>query len=137
LKRATLLGAKWRASRAATSRAGLFLTDSGLLSVQIIADFPKLASKDRLKTTPAEDKAVAHGVLCFFGTYTVSEASRQIVFHIERSTFPNQATGKGFARRVTLTGDELRLDSPGQTVAGGQTFVIVWKRMHQRGFTTK
>jgi len=108
----------------------LFLTDSGLLSVQIIADYPKLASNDRLKTTPAEDKAVAHGVLSFFGTYTVNEGSKQIVFHIERSSFPNQATDKGFARRVTLTGDELRLDSPGQTVAGRQNFVIVWKRIH-------
>ena len=107
----------------------LFLTDSGLLSVQIIADYPKLASKDRLKTTPAENEAVAHGVLCFFGTYTVDAISKQIVFYIERSSFPNQATGKGFARRVTLTGDQLRLDSPGQAVGGKQTFVIVWKRM--------
>ena len=107
----------------------LFLTDSGLLSVQIIADYPKLASKDRLKTTPAENEAVAHGLLCFFGTYKVDETSKQIVFYIERSSFPNQATGKGFARRVTLTGDQLRLDSPGQAVGGKQTFVIVWKRI--------
>ena len=35
-------------------------TDNGRMSVQYITDYPKIASKDRMKTTPAEDKAVAH-----------------------------------------------------------------------------
>src|SRR5258708_688618 len=45
----------------------LVLTESGRLSVQMISAFPKLASKDRMKTTPTEDKAIAHGVLSYFG----------------------------------------------------------------------
>ncbi len=105
----------------------LVLTRDGLLSVQIISAFPKLASKDRLKTTTAEERAVAHGVLSFFGTYTVSEADRLINFRIERSSYPNQVTGKDAPRALTLTGDEMRFDNAGRT-AGGNV-VIVWKRI--------
>jgi Lipocalin-like domain len=104
----------------------LILTDGGRLSVQMIADYPKIASKDRLNTTPAEDKAVAHGVLSYFGTYTVSEPDKTISYRIERSSFPNQVTGADAKRAATLTGDELKLDNPSRT-AGGRT-VTVWQR---------
>jgi hypothetical protein len=104
----------------------LILTDGGRLSVQMIAAFPTIASKDRLKTTPAEDKAVAHGLLSYFGTYTVSEPDKTISYRIERSSFPNQVTGADAKRVATLTGDELKLDNPGRT-AGGRT-VSVWRR---------
>ena len=109
----------------------LILTNDGLLSVQIMSEIPKLASKDRLNTTAAEDKAIAHGVLSFFGTYTIGEVDKSISFHIERSSFPNQVTGKGAKRAVTITGDEMKFDNPGRT-AGGNV-VIVWKRLDQRG----
>jgi hypothetical protein len=104
----------------------LILTENGRLSVQMIAAFPEIASKDRLKTTPAEDKAVAHGVLSYFGTYTVNEADKTISYRIERSSFPNQVTGSDAKRVATLTGDELKLDNPART-AGGRT-VTVWRR---------
>lgn len=105
----------------------LILSRNGLLSVQIISDFPKLKSKDRLKTTPEEEKAVAHGVLSFFGRYTVSETDKTINFRVERSSFPNQVTGKETPRRVTLIDDQLRFDNSVPT-AGGKV-VIVWKRI--------
>jgi Lipocalin-like domain len=104
----------------------LILTDGGRLSVQMIAAFSTIASKDRLKTTPAEDKAVAHGLLSYFGTYTVSDPDKTISYRIERSSFPNQVTGADAKRVATLTGDELKLDNPGRT-AGGRT-VSVWRR---------
>ena len=94
------------------------------MSVQYITDYPKIASKDRMKTTPAEDKAVAHGVLSYFGTYTVNEADKTISYRIERSSFPNEVTGMDAKRVATLTGDELKLDNPGRT-AGGQTVVVL------------
>jgi hypothetical protein len=105
----------------------LILTVGGQLSAQIISEIPKLASKARLKTTAAEDKAIAHGVLSFFGTYTTEEANKTISLLIERSTYPNQVTGKGAKRIVTFTGDEMRFDNPGRT-AGGRV-VVVWKRI--------
>jgi Lipocalin-like domain len=101
------------------------LTDNGRFSVQMITDFPKLASNDRMKTTPAEEKAVAHGVLSYFGTYTVTEADKSITLRIERSAFPNQASD--VKRVVTLTGDEMKIDNASRT-AGGRT-VTVWRRI--------
>src|SRR5262245_52067853 len=41
----------------------LIFTENGRISVQMITEIPKIASKDRLKTTSAEEKAVAHGIL--------------------------------------------------------------------------
>jgi hypothetical protein len=37
----------------------LIFTDNGHMSNQMITQFPKIASSDRLKSTPAEDKAVS------------------------------------------------------------------------------
>jgi len=101
-------------------------TDNGRMSFQIITEFPKLASNARLNSTPAEDKAVAHGVLSYFGSYTVSEADKIISLNIERSSFPNQIASN-VKRVATFTGDELKLDNPGR-LAGGRT-VTVWRRV--------
>ena len=121
-------GTKVASMEGGNLKGRLILTGDGLLSIQIISEIPKLASKDRLKTTAAEDKAVAHGVLSFFGTYTVDESDKTISFLIERSTFPNQVTGKGAKRVVTLNGSEMRFDNPGRT-AGGNV-LITWKRIN-------
>jgi hypothetical protein len=103
----------------------LIFTDNGRMSNQMIAQFPKIASSDRLKSTPAEEKAVAHGILSYFGSYTVSEPDKTIMLNIERSSFPNQVASN-VKRVATLTGDELKIDNPGRQ-AGGRT-VMVWKR---------
>lgn len=104
---------------------GLFIfTDTGRMSVQMISDYPKIASNDRMKTTAAEEKTVAHGVLSYFGTYTVNETDKTISYRIERSSFPNQVTGKDAKRVATLTGDELKLDNPSRT-AGGRTVIVL------------
>ena len=104
----------------------LVLTVNGRWSFQIITEIPKLASNDRLKTTPAEEKAVAHGVLSNFGTYSVNEGDKTIGIRFERSSFPNQVTGAEAKRVAVFSGDELKLDNPGR-MAGGKT-VTVWKR---------
>jgi len=99
-------------------------TANGRMSVQYITDYPKIASKDRMKTTAAEEKAVAHGVLSYFGTYTVNEADKTLSYRIERSSFPNQVTGADAKRVVTLNGNELKLDNAGRT-AGGRTVIVL------------
>jgi hypothetical protein len=75
--------------------------------------------------TPAEEKAVAHGTLSYFGSYAVSEPDKTIMLNIERSSFPNQVASN-VKRVATLTGDELKIDNPGRQ-AGGRT-VTVWRR---------
>jgi Lipocalin-like domain len=103
----------------------LIFTDNGHMSNQMISQFPKIASSDRLKSTQAEDKAVAHGILSYFGTYTVSEPDKTIILNIERSSFQNQVASN-VKRVATLMGDELKIDNPGRQ-AGGRT-VTVWRR---------
>jgi len=120
-------GAKIPSIEGGDVKGRLILTADGQFSAQIISEIPKLASKARLKTTAAEDKAVAHGVLSFFGTYTTDQANKAIILLVERSSYPNQVTGKGAKRIVTFAGDDMRFDNPGRT-AGGRV-VVVWKRI--------
>src|SRR3989442_14225387 len=48
---------------------GLLTFDGIRFSLQIMSEFPKIASKDRLKTTPEEDRSVSPGVLSYYWTY--------------------------------------------------------------------
>jgi lysozyme family protein len=104
----------------------LIFTDNGRISFQTIAAIPKLA-KDRLVTTPEEDRAVAHAVLSYFGTYSVNEADRTFTIKIERSSYPNQS-GNEVKRIVqSLSANELKFNNPAR-IGGGQTN-LVWKRV--------
>jgi hypothetical protein len=76
----------------------LIFSGNGVVSLQMISALPKLGSKSRLNTTAAEDKAIAHGVLSFFGTYNVSGPDKIVNLHIERSTFANQMRAKELKR---------------------------------------
>jgi hypothetical protein len=105
----------------------LIFTANGVFSLQMISELPKLASKSRLKTTPEEDKVIAHGVLSFFGTYTVSEVDKIVSLHIERSTFANQLRAKELKRLATVRGNELTLQNAGRS-AGGRN-VVKWMRI--------
>jgi len=94
-------------------------------SFQVIADFPKLASGNRLDTTPEENKAVAHGVQSYFGTYTVNEAEKSWTTHTVRGSAPNQ-NGSDTKRTITsISSTELRYSTP---LASGNTNNFIWKR---------
>jgi hypothetical protein len=104
----------------------LIFADNGRFSFQIMSAIPKLA-KDRLVTTPEEDKAVAHAVLSFFGTYSVNEAEKTFTLKIERSSYPNQ-NGMETKRIIqSLNTDELKFNNPAR-LGGGQNN-LVWKRV--------
>ncbi len=105
---------------------GLLMFDASHFSFQVISEYPKLASNDRLKTTPEESKAVAHGVLSYFGTYSLNEANGELRFKVERSSFPNQRSAEMKRVITILNADELRYGAPAR-VAGGTT-AYVWKR---------
>jgi hypothetical protein len=109
------------------SPKGLLIFDGIRFSLQIMSEFPKLASNDRLKTTPEENRAVAHGVLSYFGTYSLSEADGVLTLNIERSSFPNQ-NGSSFKRVIkTLTAEDLVYINP--STLAGRVNTNVWKRV--------
>ena len=90
----------------------LILTNNGLFSSQIMrSDRPKFASNSRVKGTPEENKAVVHGSISNFGTYTVDDAEKTITFWYLGSTFPNrERTEKTWP--LVINGDQLRLAHP-------------------------
>lgn len=104
----------------------LVFLDNGRFTFQIMSALPKL-SGDRIATTPEESKAVARGVLSYWGTYTVNEADKTFTLNIERSSYPNQNGSQ--ARRViqSLTSDELKFGVAAR-LAGGQNN-LAWKRV--------
>jgi hypothetical protein len=105
---------------------GLLIFDANRFSFQIISEFPKVASNDRFKTTPEENKTVAHGVLSYFGTYSLSEADGVLTLQIERSSFPNQ-NGTSFKRVIkSLTANELVFVNP--ATLAGRVNTLAWKR---------
>jgi hypothetical protein len=106
---------------------GILMFDvNGRISLQIFGSgLPKFAANNRREGTPEENKAVVQGTLCFFGTYTVSEADFTLNLHIESSSFPNW-NGTDQKRFQTLTGDELKWTNPAP--ASGGTAYVVWKR---------
>jgi Lipocalin-like domain len=66
------------------------------------------------RAQPAEEyKAAVVGFAANFGTWTVDEASKTIVFHYEGALFPN-IEGTDTTATVSLSGDELRTYSQAQ-----------------------
>jgi lipocalin-like protein len=103
---------------------GLLVFSGDRFSLQVIADYPKLASNDRLKTTAEEREAVSKAILSYFGTYSV-EPDGALTLQIERSGFSNQ-NGGNFKRTVAVSGDELLLTNP--ATLAGRVNRLVWKR---------
>jgi hypothetical protein len=64
--------------------------------------------------------------MAYYGTYTVNEAEKVIILHLDASTFPNQI-GTDQKRTITsLTADELRYSNPG--AMSGVQIRQVWTR---------
>jgi len=115
-------GAKRPGVEGSNPKGLLIFGRDGRFSQQVIADLPKFGV-DRLKTTPQEDSAVARGILSYYGTYTVND--KALVFHIERSSYPNQ-NGTDQKRDISkLTANELTITLT--RMKGGQN-TVAWKR---------
>jgi hypothetical protein len=108
-------------------KGSLTLDASGRFSIIIVrGDLPKFASSNREAGTADENKAIVHGSIGYFGTYTVNAADKSINLRTEGSTFPNWV-GTEQKRLFTLTGDEFKYANPTTTVGAGVVHVV-WKR---------
>ncbi|ASW02462.1 lipocalin-like domain-containing protein [Paraburkholderia aromaticivorans] len=104
----------------------MFGNDGRYALVAIRANLPKLASGNRLQGTAEENASIAQGNVAHFGTYTVDAAAHVIVFHIQRSTFPNWDADVQ-RRPYTIDGDRLTYITPGSFGYGEAK--VVWQRM--------
>src|SRR5713226_7135526 len=90
----------------------IFTADGHFSQVHVAGDLPKIASNNRLAGSAEDNKAIVHGSLALFGTYTVDEDKKTLTFKIEGSTYPNLA-GVAQTRTIDLlTADEFRNTNP-------------------------
>lgn len=107
---------------------GRMMLDAGgrFSTITLRPGLPTFTSGNRMQGTPDENKAVVQGSNAFFGTYTVEEADKTIVFQVEHGTHPNW-NGDVQKRVFTLSGDELTYVNPTSTVAATKV-LATWKR---------
>ena len=105
----------------------IFTQDGHFVQIQVADRIPKFASNSRVTGTAEENKAVVLGSISLFGTYTIDETARTIIYKVESSTFPNWV-GQEQVRPVdSITSDELKHSNAGGSIAGAKT-VNIWKR---------
>ncbi len=106
----------------------LYFDGAGNFATQVMAaNRPRFASNNRMLGTPDENKAVAQGVVAYFGTYSVDEAGRIVTLHIVQSSFPNW-NGTDQKRSFAFAGDELRYTAASSTANPAESAELVWKR---------
>ena len=109
-------------------KSTMILTSTGRIVVVLArSDLPKFASNDRTAGTPEENKAAVAGSLAYFGTYSVDEAGKMLLIHVDGSTFPNW-TGTDQKRTIQLSGDEMKLINPNPSQGSG-TATVTWTRV--------
>jgi hypothetical protein len=88
---------------------------------------PIFAANNRDLGTPDEYKATVQGTHAYFGTYSVIEKDKTLVFHVEGNTFPNQE-GIDTERLISFNGDQFTWITPKPSVGGKSE--AVWKRVN-------
>ena len=66
--------------------ANIFTEDGHFVQIQIADGIPKYASNRRVTGTAEENKATVQGSLALFGTYTVDEAGKMLIYKVKSST---------------------------------------------------
>ena len=102
----------------------IFGSDGRFVSLIGRADVPKFVSGSRASGTADENKAAVNGSIALFGTYTINETDRSLIYHIERSSFPNWS-GTEQKRPFTLAGDELKYTVPAASAGDGRAEVVL------------
>jgi hypothetical protein len=111
----------------------LIFTPNGRYSLQIMRVINRgpFASNNRNSGTADENKAVSQGTISHFGTYSVDEAGKAIIFHVEGSSFPNweSTDQKRLVTAITdevLTYTDLRSSTPAQGIMRTE---LAWKKI--------
>jgi Lipocalin-like domain len=96
----------------------VFTADGQFAQIHVASDVPKIASNNRLTGTPEEYATIMRRSISLFGTYSVNEEKKTVIFNIVSSTYPNFA-GEAQERTIDkLTADEFINTNP--NVAGGR-----------------
>jgi Lipocalin-like domain len=107
---------------------GLVMFDpSGRFSFFISrANIPKFAANNVNQGAAEENKAVLQGMIAYFGTWSVEEASKTLITNVEAASFPNLNGGTQKRTITSLTADELKYTNPATTA--GTSSDVIWRR---------
>lgn len=86
----------------------IFTPEGRFAQTHISSGLPRIPSNNRLAGSDEENKAIVHGTLALFGTYSVDEAKRTVTYKIEASTFPNWEGVEQTRTIDALSADEFR-----------------------------
>ena len=100
----------------------ILAADGNYAQIQLNSNRPKFKGKTRLDGTAEENKAIVAGTSATFGTWSVDEASKTIIFRYVGNLYPNDE-GIESRRVITVTGDELKYTNP-SSGAGGRTEAV-------------
>jgi hypothetical protein len=105
---------------------GTYMFDANGHFVQMLmrSDLPKYAN--RLQGTAEQDKAVAQGLVAYYGTYTVNETDKAIIVHIVGGSFATFNGTEGKRIITSLTADAMKLTNPANST--GTSAETVWTR---------
>jgi hypothetical protein len=91
------------------------------------SDLPKIAAGSRVSGTAEENKAIVQGSIALYGTYSVDATTKELVFNIEYSTYPNWK-GQVQRRPFAVAGDKLTYTVPPAATGRGASH-LVWQRV--------
>ncbi len=97
----------------------MFTEDGRFVQVHIASGIPKVAANNRTAGTADENKAIVGGSIALFGTYTVDEDKKLVIFTVKASTFPNWDGAVQQRKIVVLSATEFVNENPGGSVGGG------------------
>ena len=97
----------------------IFTDDGRFVQVHIARGIPNVAANNRSAGTADENKAVVGGSIALFGTYTVDEDKKLVIFTVKASTFPNWDGAVQLRKIVLLDAGEFINENPGGSVGGG------------------
>ena len=112
-----------------TNPKGVFMFDGNGRFAQFItrSDLPKIAAGTADKGTAEEYKAILSGLVASFGTYTVNEADKTVITHVEGGAYPNLIGVDQKRVILSLTADELKYTNPATST--GTRAEATWKRV--------
>jgi len=118
-----------RNDRWGSNPKGIFIFDGNGRFAQFItrSDLPKIAAGTADKGTAEENRAILGGLVASFGTYTVNEAEKTVVTHVDGGAFPNLIGVDQKRMILSLTADELKYTNPATST--GTTAESIWKRV--------
>ena len=98
---------------------GILIIDANgrYAQIQLNPNRPKFKGRTRLDGAPEENKAVLQATSASFGTWSVNEADKSVIQHVEFHIFPND-DGRNVKFSITLTGDELKYTNPSASAGG-------------------